>query len=89
MTIKYPLGGRGNTQKIFSNDTIRQLAKKYSKSPAQIVLRWQFQDGYIAIPGSKNKNHIAENFNIFDFMLTADEMNLMRDLNKNHRFENW
>ena len=85
----YPLGGRGNTQKIFSNDTIQQLAKKYSKSPAQIVLRWQFQDGYIAIPGSKNKNHIAENFNIFDFMLTADEMNLMRGLNKNHRFENW
>ena len=85
----YPLGGRGNTQKIFSNETIQQLAKKYSKSPAQIVLRWQFQDGYIAIPGSKNKEHIAENFNIFDFKLTADEMNLMRGLNRNHRFENW
>lgn len=85
----YPLGGRGNTQKIFSNETIQQLAKKYSKSPAQIVLRWQFQDGYIAIPGSKNKDHIAENFNIFDFKLTADEMNLMRGLNRNHRFENW
>ena len=85
----YPLGGRGNTQKIFANETIQQLAKKYSKSPAQIVLRWQFQDGYIAIPGSKNKDHIAENFNIFDFKLTADEMNLMRGLNRNHRFENW
>ena len=85
----YPLGGRGNTQKIFSDPTIQSLSKKYSKSPAQIVLRWQFQSGYVAIPGSKNKNHIAENFNIFDFRLTADEMNLMRALNKNHRFENW
>ena len=85
----YPLGGRGNTQEVFSNETIQQLAKKYSKSPAQIVLRWQFQDGYIAIPGSKNKAHIAENFNIFDFRLTADEMELMRGLNRNRRYENW
>ncbi|MBQ7453922.1 MAG: aldo/keto reductase, partial [Selenomonadaceae bacterium] len=85
----YPLGGRGNTQKIFNDETIQQLAKKYSKSPAQIVLRWQFQDGYVAIPGSKNPKHIEENFNIFDFRLTPDEMNLMRGLNRSHRFENW
>ncbi len=85
----YPLGGRGNTQKIFSNETIQSLAKKYSKSPAQIILRWQFQAGYVAIPGSSNKKHIAENFNIFDFRLTAEEMELMRGLNKNRRFENW
>ena len=85
----YPLGGRGNTQKIFSNDTIQSLAKKYSKSPAQIILRWQYQAGYIAIPGSSNKNHIAENFNIFDFNLSAEDMKIMRGLNKNHRFENW
>ena len=85
----YPLGGRGNTQKIFSNETIQSLAKKYSKSPAQIILRWQFQAGYIAIPGSSNKKHIAENFDIFDFRLTTEEMELMRGLNKNRRFENW
>ena len=85
----YPFGGRGNTQKIFSNDTIQSLAKKYSKSPAQIILRWQYQAGYIAIPGSSNKNHIAENFNIFDFNLSAEDMKIMRGLNKNHRFENW
>ena len=41
------------------------------------------------IPGSANKNHIAENFNVFDFELTADDMALMRGLNKNRRFENW
>ena len=85
----YPLGGRGNTQEIFADETIQQLAKKYSKSPAQIVLRWQFQDGYIAIPGSKNRGHITENFDIFNFRLTEEDMNLMRGLNRNHRFENW
>ena len=85
----YPLGGRGNTQKIFSDATIQTLAKKYSKSPAQIILRWQIQAGYVAIPGSKNKNHIAENFSVFDFNLTAEDMKLMRGLNKNRRFENW
>lgn len=85
----YPLGGRGNTEKIFADETIQRLSKKYSKSPAQIVLRWQIQDGYIAIPGSKNKNHIAENFDIFDFSLTPDEINEIHALNRNQRFENW
>ena len=85
----YPFGGRGNTQKIFGNDVIKQLAQKYSKTPAQIILRWQIQDGYIAIPGSSNPTHIAENFDVFDFQLTADDINLIRSLNRNHRFENW
>ena len=85
----YPFGGRGNTQKIFGNDVIKQLAQKYSKTPAQIILRWQIQDGYIAIPGSSNPKHIDENFDVFDFQLTADDMNLIRGLNRNRRFENW
>ncbi|MBQ6006706.1 MAG: aldo/keto reductase [Selenomonadaceae bacterium] len=85
----YPFGGRGNTKKIFSDATVQSLAKKYSKTPAQIILRWQYQAGYIVIPGSSNKNHIAENFNIFDFSLTAEDMEQMRALNKNRRFENW
>ena len=85
----YPLGGRGNTQLVLGNDTVKSLAEKYSKTPAQIVLRWQFQDGYIAIPGSKNRTHITENFDIFNFRLTEEDMNLMRELNRNQRFENW
>ena len=85
----YPFGGRGNTQKIFSDAKIQSLAKKYSKSPAQIILRWQMQAGYVVIPGSSNKNHIAENFDVFDFRLSDEDMELMRGLNKNRRFENW
>ncbi|MBR1645964.1 MAG: aldo/keto reductase [Selenomonadaceae bacterium] len=85
----YPFGGRGNTQKIFGNDTIQQLAEKYSKSPAQIVLRWHIQENYIVIPGSSNKAHIEENFNVFDFRLSEKDMNLIRAVNQNRRFENW
>ena len=85
----YPFGGRGNTQKIFGNDTIQQLAKKYSKTPAQIVLRWHIQENYIVIPGSSNKAHITENFDVFDFRLSEYDMNLIRALNRNERFENW
>ena len=85
----YPFGGRGNTQKIFGNETVQSLAKKYSKSPAQIVLRWQIQSGYVAIPGSSNKKHIAENFNVFDFRLSVEDMKLLRGLDKGQRFENW
>lgn len=85
----YPFGGRGNTQKIFGNDTIQTLAQKYSKTPAQIILRWQMQDGYVVIPGSSNPKHIAENFDVFDFELTAADMKSICALNQNRRFENW
>lgn len=85
----YPFGGRGNTQKSFENPTILELSKTYKKTAAQIILRWQIQAGYIAVPGSKNPAHIEENFNIFDFELSADDMKKISALNKNQRFENW
>ena len=85
----YPFGGRGNTQKILGNSTVTEIAKKYHKTPAQIVIRWNLQAGYIVIPGSKNPAHITENFNVFDFELSADDMNKIAALNKNRRFENW
>ena len=85
----YPFGGRGNTQKSFENPVILELAKIYKKTAAQIILRWQIQAGYVAVPGSKNPAHIEENFNIFDFELSAEDMKKIAALNKNHRFENW
>ena len=85
----YPFGGRGNTQKILGNSTIIELAKFYKKTPAQIVIRWNLQAGYIVIPGSKNPAHITENFKVFDFELSADDMKKIAALNKNRRFENW
>ena len=68
----YPLG-HGDPglvqEKIFS-----ELADKYHKSNAQIVLRWATQKGFITIPGSKNPDHIRDNFNIFDITLTDEEI---------------
>ncbi len=85
----YPLGGRGNTQNFFSNETIKKIAAAHGKTPAQIILRHQIQSGYVTIPGSKNPEHISENINIFDFELSPEEMKMMNGLNKNRRFENW
>ena len=85
----YPFGGRGNTQEVFNNETITKIAKSHGKTSAQIILRWQIQAGYVVIPGSQNPSHIAENFDIFDFELTQNEMNEISNLNQNRRFENW
>ena len=85
----YPFGGRSNTAKILGNATIIEISKLHKKTPAQIVIRWNLQAGYIVIPGSKNPAHIEENFNVFDFELSVEDMNKIAALNKNYRFENW
>ena len=85
----YPFGGRGHTQESFENDVILDLAKAHGKTAAQIILRWHLQDGYIAIPGSGNPDHIAENYDIFDFELLEDEMNRIRGIDEQRRYEHW
>ena len=68
----YPLGhgDRG----LVNEEVFTELADKYRKSNAQIVLRWHTQMGFITIPGSKNPDHIRDNGDIFDFSLTEEEM---------------
>ena len=85
----YPFGGRGHTSENFNNETITAIAKSHGKTSAQVILRWHLQAGYIAIPGSSNPDHIAENYRIFDFELTDDEMRQIAAVNKNQRYENW
>ena len=85
----YPFGGRGHTGEHFRNEVITGLAAKYGKTPAQIILRWHLQAGYVVIPGSSNPDHIAENYNVFDFELTPDEMARITALDKQERYENW
>lgn len=82
----FPLGGRDNTSDVFSEPIIQKLAKKYHKSPAQIVLRWHIENGIIAIPGSADENEIKENIEIFDFELTPDEMKEIAALDGKMRF---
>ena len=83
----YPLGGGQTTTQtdLFNDKTILEIGEKYGKTAPQIILRWHLQVGTIAIPGSTNPDHIAENFDIFDFELTDDEMEKMNMLNKGVR----
>ncbi len=82
----FPLGGRGNTQTLFNDETIAAIAAAHGKTSAQIILRWHLQAGNIAIPGSSNEAHIQENFEIFDFALTEEEMTRLTALDRNERF---
>ncbi|MGN0015214.1 MAG: aldo/keto reductase [Candidatus Gastranaerophilaceae bacterium] len=59
---------------IFENPTLTKIAKKYNKTTAQIILRWNIQRGIIVIPKSIHKERIEENFNIWDFELEQDDM---------------
>jgi 2,5-diketo-D-gluconate reductase A len=65
---------------IFHNDVLLSIAEKHGKSVAQVILRWLTQRGVVAIPKSVRKERMAENFNVFDFELSADEMNAIAAL---------
>ena len=85
----FPLGGRGNTATLFNDPVIAGIAAAHGKSSAQVILRWHLQAGNIAIPGSSNESHIAENVDVFDFALTDEEMQRMAALDKNQRFASY
>ena len=85
----FPFGGRGNTKDSLNNDVVVELAKKYNKTAAQIILRWNLQSNYIAIPGSSNELHIKENNEVYDFILSEEDMKKITDINKNQRYANW
>lgn len=73
-----PLGGSytyNNAEKNpFEDKVITDIARKYSKTPAQVILRWHLDHGYSAIPKSVKPHRIVENFDVFDFRLTANEI---------------
>ncbi len=85
----FPLGGRGNTQTLFNDNTIASIAAAHGKTSAQIILRWHLQAGNIAIPGSSNESHIAENYDIFDFALSDEEMAKLTAIDRNDRFADY
>lgn len=85
----YPFGGRGHTGEHFGNEVISELAGKYGKTAAQIILRWHMQAGYVVIPGSSNPDHIAENYDVFDFELSPEDMARITALDRQERYENW
>lgn len=65
---------------VFSNEILAAIGQKYNKTISQIILRWLTQRGVVAIPKSASKERIIENFRIFDFELTGDDMNAINQL---------
>lgn len=68
---------------IFTNEVILDLSHKYKKTAAQIILRWHFENGIVAIPKSSNPKRLLENLDIFDFHLSADDLEAMNKLDSN------
>ena len=76
-----PLGGQG-VDGIVKNGRLAAIGAKYGKSAAQVALRWLTECGIIAIPKSAHKERMEQNFDIFDFNLTPDEMQDIAQLNE-------
>lgn len=68
---------------IFQNELLSTIAHKYNKTVAQVILRWLVQRNVIAIPKSVRKERMAENFNIFDFELTKEDVQTIQALDTN------
>ena len=80
-----PLGGANSVAEILKNETLNAIGKKYNKSAAQVILRWNIDLGVVVIPKSATKSRIADNFNVMDFKLTADEIAQIDALNQDKR----
>ncbi|MBQ9289738.1 MAG: aldo/keto reductase [Clostridia bacterium] len=80
----YPLGH--GDQSLIHEPVFRKLGEKYGKTLAQIILRWHTQMGFAVIPGSKNVDHIRDNLDILDFVLTAQEMEEIAALDRDMRY---
>lgn len=69
---------------IFQNKVFAKIGKKYGKTAAQVILRWNVQRGVVVIPGSSDKNHIRENMDIWDFSLSDGDMKAIGELDLGH-----
>ena len=80
----YPLGH--GDKNLVNEPVFTELGAKYGKTNAQIILRWHIQSGNVIFPGSKNPDHIRDNFDIFDFELTDEDMMRIAEINKGVRY---
>ena len=74
--------GQGRANEMFDEAVVKELAEKYGKTPAQVLLRYLIQSDVAVIPKSVHEERIKENINIFDFELTADDMEKLKALDK-------
>nr|XP_028709301.1 1,5-anhydro-D-fructose reductase isoform X2 [Macaca mulatta]XP_045255413.1 1,5-anhydro-D-fructose reductase isoform X3 [Macaca fascicularis] len=85
VTAYRPLGGSCEGVDLIDDPVIQRIAKEHSKSPAQILIRFQIQRNVIVIPGSITPSHIKENIQVFDFELTQHDMDNILSLDRNLR----
>ncbi|MBP0727225.1 aldo/keto reductase [Bacillus sp. RG28] len=71
--------------KLLDNPVLQEIANKYNKSIAQIILRWDLQNGVVTIPKSIKEHRIIENASIFDFELSKEDMEQIDQMNQNYR----
>ena len=83
----YPLGGRGYTKELLTDETITAIASAHGVSAAQVILRWDLQRGVVVIPGSSNPDHIRENLDLFGFELTPEEMDRIAALDRGEKHD--
>ena len=83
----YPLGGRGYTKELLTDETITAIASAHGVSAAQVILRWDLQRGVVVIPGSSNPDHIRENLDLFSFELTSEEMDRIAALDRGEKHD--
>lgn len=67
---------------LFENEVLKEIGKKYGKSTAQVMLRWNIQRGVVVIPKSTHKERMIENFDVFDFKLSDADMNKIKSLDQ-------
>jgi len=77
-----------DTPNLLTHDIITTTAKKYQKTPAQVLLRWVTQRGIAVIPKSKSQRRLLENLDAFSFDMTEDELKNISSLDRNIRFNN-
>ena len=83
----YPLGGRGHTRQLLSDDTITSIARTHRLSPAQVVVRWNLQRGIVPVLGSSNLAHMKENLDVFHCELSDDDMQRIATLDRNEKHD--
>ena len=82
----YPLGHAD--PELLGNSVLTEISAAHDKSAVQVILRWHMQEGFSAVLGSTNPEHIRENIDIFDFTLTDAEMERIRGMDSERRYFN-
>ncbi len=81
-----PLGMAEESERLLAHPTLEKIAATHQKSPAQIALRWAIQRGTVPIPKTQSPDHLRENFDLFEFTLSSEELQAISALDQHKRF---